>query len=405
LLCRERRGFFIAATDKEAAMNIHHWHLPGVLMSWFGLLLALSSSAAVNGQENKSDPPVARSDDKTQKILADPFFKELKPKFGRGINLGNALEAPKEGEWGVTLKAEYFQKIAEAGFDSVRIPVRWSAHAEKSPPYTIDANFLRRVDWAVEQALKNHLIPVLNMHHYDEIFQDPDSHAPRFIAMWRQIAEHYKDYPGELALELLNEPNTKLTADKWNKLLSQGIEAVRASNPTREIVVGPVGWNNIEFLPGLVLPEADRHLVVTVHYYLPFHFTHQGASWAGPDSQSWLGTKWTGSNAERAAIDADLDRAIAWAVEHRRPIYLGEFGTYEKADMDSRVRWTAYVASAAVKRKMGFAYWEFCSLFGAFDPQTNQWREPLKKALLENSTSGAGLILSPEAFSMVSVRE
>jgi endoglucanase len=49
--------------------------------------------------------------------------------LGRGINLGNALEAPKEGEWGMTLKAAYFQKIKDAGFNSVRIPIRWSSHA------------------------------------------------------------------------------------------------------------------------------------------------------------------------------------------------------------------------------------------------------------------------------------
>ena len=38
------------------------------------------------------------------RALADPFFQSLQPPFGRGINLGNALEAPREGEWGVTLE-------------------------------------------------------------------------------------------------------------------------------------------------------------------------------------------------------------------------------------------------------------------------------------------------------------
>src|ERR1700681_3953301 len=49
--------------------------------------------------------------------------------LGRGINLGNALDAPQEGAWGVTLEADYFRLIQEAGFNSVRIPIRWSAHA------------------------------------------------------------------------------------------------------------------------------------------------------------------------------------------------------------------------------------------------------------------------------------
>ncbi len=240
------------------------WRLLAVFWAAFGLL----SSINIFSQ--------AAEDKKEGKISADPFFQQLKPVFGRGVNLGNALEAPKEGDWGVVLKEVYFDKIAAAGFDSVRIPVRWSTHADKSPPYQIDPKFFDRVDWAVDQALKRHLIPVLNMHHYEEIFTDPDNNSERFLAMWRQIAEHYKDYPPELAFELLNEPQDKLTAKKWNRLLSRAIGVIRPSNPTREIVVGPVGWNGIGDLPTLELPEDDRHLVVTVHYYSPFQFTHQG---------------------------------------------------------------------------------------------------------------------------------
>ncbi len=118
----------------------------------------------------------AAEKDSPPRLSADPAFKQLSSGLGRGVNLGNALEAPREGEWGVTLKAEYFTKIKQAGFDSVRIPVRWSNHAGHAAPYAIDAKFFARVDWAVGQALKNRLIPVLNMHHYEEIFQDPDGH-------------------------------------------------------------------------------------------------------------------------------------------------------------------------------------------------------------------------------------
>ena len=186
-----------------------------------------------------------------------------------------------------------------------------------------------------------------------------------------------------MALELLNEPNKNLTAEKWNKILSEAVKVVRRSNPTREIVIGPAGWNAIAELPNLKLPEKDRHLIVTVHYYSPFQFTHQGAEWAGAEAHKWLGNKWTGTKAEQQAVVLDLDKAITWAVEHQRPMYLGEFGAYNKADMESRARWTAFVADEALKHKMGFAYWEFCSGFGVYDPQKNQWIEPLKQALLD----------------------
>ena len=251
------------------------------------------ASLAAGGRVGRTDRPglcpagglraaiagTTRSEDSA--VLAAPFFRQLRPVFGRGVNLGNALEAPEEGQWGVVLKEEYFQKIHAAGFDSVRIPVRWSAHAGQSAPYRIDPKFFARVDWAIRQALRQRLTPVVNMHNYDEIFVEPDQHRGRFLALWRQIAEHYKDFPASLALELLNEPHAKLTAEKWNRLAAEAIVSVRRSNPTRQIVVGPVGWNSINELPKLELPEGDRHLVVTVHYYNPFQFTHQGASWVG----------------------------------------------------------------------------------------------------------------------------
>src|SRR5579871_5795192 len=77
--------------------------------------------------------------------------------LGRGINLGNALEAPKEGGWGLKLEADYFKQIKAAHFDSVRVPVRWSAHAAEAAPYTIDADFFKRVDWVLDQCAANQL--------------------------------------------------------------------------------------------------------------------------------------------------------------------------------------------------------------------------------------------------------
>jgi endoglucanase len=302
--------------------------------------------------------------------------------LGRGINLGNALEAPKEGEWGVTLEADFFARIKEAGFDSVRIPIRWSAHAKAEPPYEIDAEFFKRVDWAVEQALSRNLAAVINVHHYDGMDSDPAKHLPRLIGLWKQIAPRYREKPDRLVFELLNEPHDKLTDEKWQEMFPQVLAAVRQSNPNRWVIIGPSHWNNIDHLEKLKLPDDDKRLIATVHYYNPFNFTHQGAPWVN-GSDKWKGTTWKGTEEQRKALAKDFDKAAAWGKKHNRPIYLGEFGAFSGADMDSRATWTQAVRQEAQKHGFGFAYWEFCSGFGAYDSKGKSWREPLLKALVE----------------------
>ena len=303
-------------------------------------------------------------------------------RLGRGINLGNALEAPREGEWGVRLQPEYFAAIREAGFASVRLPVRWSAHAGDSAPYTIDADFAERVDWAVNQALANELNIIVNVHHYGEMDADPDKHLPRLVGLWRQIAERYQDRPVNLYFELLNEPHGELSAEKWNAAIPEILAAVRATNPTRPVIIGPTQWNSIRGLNALELPASDRNLIVTVHYYEPFEFTHQGASWVD-GAEKWKGRTWNGDAAEKEAISQQLEKAAAWAKTHDRPIFLGEFGAYQEADLESRARWMRFVARQAERLGFRWAYWEFCAGFGAYDPNDGVWRESLRSALLE----------------------
>jgi endoglucanase len=319
--------------------------------------------------------PLARADDKKDAA----HYNRL---LGRGINFGNALEAPREGAWGLTLEEDYFERIKKAGFRSVRVPICWSAHAAAEAPYEIDADFFKRIDWVVEQALSRDLVAVLNVHHFDDLCRDPDKHEARFVALWRQIAARYRDKPDRLFFELLNEPNGKLTDERWNAMIPKALEAVRATNPERTVIVGPGHWNNLNDLDKLALPEKDRRLIVTFHYYSPFEFTHQGAEWA-KDSQKWKGTTWTGSANETEALAKDFAKAAAWAKKNERPLFLGEFGAYHVADMDSRARWTRAVAREAEKNGFSWAYWEFGAGFGAYDPSAKAWREPLLKALLD----------------------
>ncbi|MBN1640268.1 MAG: glycoside hydrolase family 5 protein [Anaerolineae bacterium] len=333
-------------------------------------------------------------------------------RLGRGVNLGNALEAPAEGEWGVVLEEAYFGLIAQAGFDTVRVPIRWSAHAAAEPPYAIDEAFLERVAWVIDQALARELNVVINMHHYDELFASPAEHEERFIAIWRQIVLRYRDRPSGLYYEPLNEPHDQLTPVRWNRLLAETVAAIRALDKVHTIVVGGAEWGGIDGLRQLEIPAGETNYVCSFHYYEPFPFTHQGAEWAS-DPLS-LGVQWPGppdvmltpepaslevawlkqwyqqynelpsrSNpAGPRAIERDLDWVARWGEQLDCVLWMGEFGAYGKADLQSRVNWTTTVRQEAEERGYAWAYWEFGAGFGVYDRDASRWREELLAALI-----------------------
>jgi endoglucanase len=147
---------------------------------------------------------------------AKPDSFKMNKMLGRGVNFGNALEAPTEGAWGVVVKEEYFDILKQAGFNSVRLPVNWSGHALKEKPYTINPDFFKRVDTIVGWAISRNMPIIVNIHQYNETYDAPLEQKERFVGLWKQIAEHYKDYPDILLFEAMNEPKRKLTAAIWN---------------------------------------------------------------------------------------------------------------------------------------------------------------------------------------------
>jgi endoglucanase len=310
----------------------------------------------------------------------DDAFQANK-RLGRGINLGNALDAPTEGSWGLTLKEEFFAEIKKAGFNSVRIPIRWATHTGPAPEYKIDPAYFDRVDWAIDQALSRGLVAVINVHHDDDLYKNPAMNQARLEATWRQIARRYRGRPDQLIFELLNEPNGSLTDEKWQEMFPKLLAIVRETNPARIVIIGPGHWNNVDSLKNLKLPEDDRRLIATFHYYSPFHFTHQGAEWV-EGSQAWKGEKWSGTPEQIEALQKDFETAVKWSQANNRPIYLGEFGAYSGADLISRAIWTEAVARHAEKLGFSWAYWEFASGFGAYDKEAQRWNASLKNALV-----------------------
>ncbi len=446
------------------------------------------------------------ADSNTEPTSKDAFY--YNNQLAKTINFSNALEAAVEGDWGMVIQEKYFNLVKEAGFTAVRLPIKWSAHALKTSPYTIDGKFFARIDELIVQARANNLNIILDFHHYYGLEEEPEKHLQRWLALWQQVAKHYQNESDDVFFELLNEPNTKLN-QFWPEYLKLGLSEIRKTNPNRIIIVGPEFWNAIGYLEGLDLPKDDENLIVTFHYYTPFAFTHQGAEWVEPSpptgvvwtgNQSSLISGWdnwswstearlTGNNIEidytaawaglflhsdlwltdykelsfstsrafklgilcveddkeafhftssevRAEYKIDLEKcggkigidriiiqnfddkphsglvlenikliakdntelflvateavsmaasftkAAQWAKDNNRPLFMGEFGAYGKADMASRIKWTSFVRQEAEKHNISWAYWEFGAGFGIYDRDKSEWRTGLLKALI-----------------------
>ncbi|MEO7277604.1 MAG: glycoside hydrolase family 5 protein [Sphingomicrobium sp.] len=298
--------------------------------------------------------------------------------FQRGVNvLGYdpywTASGERRFEW------RHFAEIRKAGFDFVRVNLQAFSHMDSDN--RLDPVWLGKLDDVVREAQAAGLGVILDEHDFDVCSTDVAACTTRLSAFWTQVAPRFANAPRNVAFELLNEPHDKLDAATWNAMIPPLLAIVRPSNPTRIVVVGPTSWNSFRELPDFRLPP-DPNLLVTFHYYDPFHFTHQGAGWAG-DVKNLHGVVW-GSAGDKASVSADFDKVAAWSAANHRPILLGEFGAYDKSGtpLDLRVAYTATVRSEAERHGFGWGYWQFEGDFVVWDMANQRWVEPIRRALI-----------------------
>ena len=321
----------------------------------------------------------------------------------RGVNLGNCWDAPPPYSWGIRYTSEDIDRIAAEGFDHIRVPVAWSHHLKQiGDHYEIDPAILTDLEPVLRRALEKRMHVLLDWHHFDALTTDPQSSRARFVASWEAIARHFKSWPSGLFLELLNEPRDALTTEVANPIYAETIAAIRKIDPERIIFVSPGKWGDSRELDKLRLPDSDDRVVVTVHCYEPFYYTHQGADWVklsglrgitypGPPAtplilpetyQNDAGIRdfvkgYNTLPADRNPCSASqirelLDLAREWSVHFGRPIHLGEFGSHNVSDQASRNRYSHDVRTLAEERKIPWSLWDWKAGFAYWDSKNNQ---------------------------------
>ncbi len=294
-------------------------------------------------------------------------------------------------------REKMFAEIAKNGFKTVRIPMNFGAWANYEKPYKwTNQEGLKTADNFVKWALDNDLNAIIDLHHVE--FDGKISGAAtteRIVWLWTQIAERYKNTnPEKVFFELRNEPH-EIKVEEWRVQAEAIIKAIRPIVPNHTLVVGFHDWNSRTALIESK-PFDEKNIIYTFHYYDPFLFTHQGATWAGdglPDleyvpfpfsknqkiktPESAKG-KWVEGliNSYKKDSDAekmfnDLKAAKDWSVKNNVPIFLGEVGSFSKLPtLEDRCRHAETIYTALGKLDIPSAWWEWDGGFNMFEKGT-----------------------------------
>jgi endoglucanase len=339
------------------------------------LALLGASMGTAMADDPAPNPPPSRS--QFVEISAHDQVRQM----ARGVNVIGYDAFWRDNSQG-NYKEAHFAKIKAAGFSTVRVVLFSFKYLDREN--RLDPRWLNRLDWVVATATKHGLNVIVDEHDFDECSKDVAACRPRLKAVWTQLSERYRNEPNSVVFELLNEPHTQFDAATWNATFPELLAIVRRTNPARNVIIGGVRWNSRETLKDLQLPAADKHIIATFHYYDPFTFTHQGASWADEPIRSSKGIRF-GKPAEIAQIEKDFAAVKAWSESTGRPVLLGEFGAYDKAAMEDRSLWTSTVARTAEKNGFAWAYWQFSSDFLLYDFKTDDFVRPILKSLVPDA--------------------
>ena len=349
-------------------------------------------------------------------LFAQISSYEMVKQMGRGLNLGNVLSAPIEGNWAEVVEQQYFIDVATAGFTNVRIPMDffgarttgntsgYSSAAETAGNYTgtaddyiVSSTYLDRIQQVIEWSLNQGLVTIIDFHGSNlksEFIYTFDSEETeythptsakraadyqKFIAIWAQIADRFKNHSENLLFEVINEPYFHMTKSDMDALNTDVLTVIRASggsNGTRNVIItGGTGTSHeapLQIEPSII--SGDTYVIATFHYYQPFDFTSSSAD--ARDNESW------GSVQDKELLTNRFDIVSSWATSNNIPVFLGEFSAdntggykYSTGDLNtisgnatgfadggpdnaSRVEFHRFVAEQAINRGFSFSAWD-----------------------------------------------
>lgn len=321
----------------------------------------------------------------------------------RGTNIAHWLsQSDRRGQE----RAAFFKKddvawIDSAGFDHIRMPIdeeqMWDENGNReTEAFALLNNFL---DWSNEYGLRVVLdLHILRSHHFNAeekpLWTDP-AEQDKFIELWKDLSAAVNKWPnGMLAYEFMNEPVAD-DAEEWNRLLARVADSIRSWEPERTLVIGSNRWQSATTFDQLKVPANDRNIILSFHFYEPFHLTHYQASWT--DLRDFEGeisypgqivVNGTTPEEQRVytidTLEKMMQKPLKLADSLDLPLYCGEFGIINKVPDSLRVKWYRDVVAIFDKHNVAYANWNYkAGSFGIVDANI-QPNEPLVEILTGN---------------------
>ncbi len=336
--------------------------------------------------------------------------------FSKGVNLTGWFSANNSKSIPFTkFSKKDIENIKSLGCDVIRLPITLHGMTSGAPDYVVDTLFYfyldQVIDWTEELDMNliidNHTIP------------DATSKAVEtpLMKIWPQMATHYKDRSKKVFYEVLNEPNT-LAASDWAKIQQKVVDTIRTCDTVHTIIVTGADWGGISGMTALK-KLSDPNLLYSFHFYDPFLFTHQGASWASPSMIDLSGVPFPydaarmpecpaslkGTYIENslkysyktdgtvAKLKSTIDLAVNFATTNNVKIYCGEFGVYNlNSPAADRIEWYKIVPAYLSEKGIPWTMWDYQGGFGLFNKGSDEnFEYDINRPLAE----GIGFSLPP----------
>ncbi len=309
----------------------------------------------------------------------------------RGTNIAHWLsQSEKRGEE----RRTFFQEedaayLADLGFDHLRIPVDEEQLFDEEGQIEREAMDLLHdaIGWCLDHDLRVVVdLHILRSHHFNNeekpLWTEPAAQE-RFFELWRRLSDELQQYPtGQVAYELMNEPVAD-DPDDWNRLVARAVSVIREQEPTRTIVIGSNRWQSADTFDELDIPENDRHILLSFHFYEPFLLTHHQAGWTdigdytGPvhyPGQIVKPEELTGfpdsivqeikpriKEYTQLKLEQMMEKPLRVAKAHNLPLYCGEWGAMATVPEADRLRWYQDMVQLFEKHDIAYANWNYRS--------------------------------------------